>query len=108
MSQPPDAHDEVKSIGKRIADSIWPTCHEVARLTSQGRDRELPRGTRIRLSIHRFFCKWCARYARQLDLLHQASQELPDHLDQTEGQSLKPDLKSRFKSALREQVKREP
>lgn len=107
MPENTDAPERPISFAKRVANAIWPTCHEVTRLTSQGRDRELSRGTRIRLGIHRFFCKWCARYAQQLDFLHEASQELPDHLDQTEGEKLKPDSKSRLKTALREQAKRE-
>lgn len=90
-----------------LTDWVWritPNCREVARLTSEGRDHALPLGVRTRLGLHRLFCKWCARYAKQLELLHEATHLLPEHLDQADGRMLNTDTKARFKRALREQM----
>lgn len=82
--------------------SLSPTCKEVARLTSEGRDRPLPLGTRLRLGLHRSFCQWCARYAKQLDLVHEASHLLPEHVDQLGAPTLQSDAKARMKRAIQE------
>ena len=101
MSQTPD-HDETPNwLAGTLANLVWrvtPNCREVARLTSEGRDHALPLGTRTRLGLHRVFCKWCARYSAQLDLLHEATHRLPEHLDKT----LPTDAKARMKQAMRE------
>lgn len=81
--------------------SLTPACKEVARLTSEGRDRPLPPGMRLRLGLHRCFCQWCARYARQLDLVHEASQHFAEHTDHLAGPQLDRDAKARMKRALR-------
>jgi hypothetical protein len=56
---------------------------------------------RLHLRLHRCFCKWCARYAKQLDLLHEASQFFPENLDQISGPALDSDSKARMKRSLR-------
>jgi hypothetical protein len=87
----------------KLANLVWritPHCREVARLTSEELDRPLPLGTQLRLNLHRRFCKWCARYAEQLQLLHQASHRLAVDPDQT-GPALDRDAKARIKRALR-------
>lgn len=84
----------------RLADAVWritPDCREVARLTSEGRDRPLPLGTRLRLGLHRSFCQWCARYLEQLDLIHEASRQLPAQHDG----ALPDDARARLKERLR-------
>jgi hypothetical protein len=78
-----------------------------ALLTSEGRDRLLPLGTRLRLCLHRRFCKWCARYARQLDFLDKANHLFAAHLDQITGPSLDTDAKSRMKRTLQTAATRE-
>jgi hypothetical protein len=77
-----------------------PNCHEVVRLTSDERERDLPVITRWRIALHRTFCPWCARYARQLDLLHRALAEAfrPDRGQPKEV--LPPEAKARWKAAL--------
>jgi hypothetical protein len=85
--------------------SITPDCREVTRLSSEGRDRLLPLGARLRLDLHRRFCKWCARYARQLDFLHRASHLFEAHMDQLNGPSLSTDAKSRMKRTLQTAVR---
>jgi hypothetical protein len=79
---------------------MTPNCREVTRLTSQERDRVLPLGTQLKLALHRRFCRWCARYAKQLQFLHQASHLLPENSDRTEGPLLERDAKRRMKKAL--------
>ena len=94
----------------KLLNLVWkitPDCREVARLTSEGHDRPLPLGARLRLGLHRRFCQWCARYARQLDFLHQANHLFAEHLDQLSGPSLSTDAKSRMKRTLKTMAPRE-
>lgn len=86
-----------------LANLVWkitPHCRDIARLTSEELDRSLSLGTRLRLKLHRRFCKWCDRYTEQVKLLHQTSHRLAEHLDQTEP-ALDNDTKARIKRALR-------
>lgn len=102
MPHPPDTHHEPRGIRSALADLIWlitPDCHEVVRLTSEGRDRKLPPVLRFRLHLHRMFCKFCARYLRQIDFLGKAISQLPKHLEQ--GGGLSPAAQERLKQALR-------
>ena len=87
----------------KLVNLVWritPDCREVTRLTSAWRDRLLPLGTPLRLGLHRRFCKWCARYARQLDFLHKANHLFAAHVDQLSGPSLNNDAKLRMKRTL--------
>jgi hypothetical protein len=98
-----DDHEPPNWITAKLANLVWrmtPDCREVTRLTSEGRDRPLPLGTRLRLGLHRCFCKWCARYAKQLDLLHEANLLFAEHVDQIGGPTLDSDAKARIKLAL--------
>ena len=52
------------------------TCKEATHLLSEGHDRQLGLGERIRLRIHLAFCAGCTRYQRQLRLIRQACSEL--------------------------------
>jgi len=79
---------------------LTPACREVARLTSEGRDHPLPTGMRMRLGLHRRFCTHCARYAEQLDLLHEATHRFPEHAEPIGGPTLNHDAKARMKRAL--------
>ena len=103
MSFSPDDHDPSNWITAKLANLVWrmtPDCREVTRLTSEGRDRSLALGTRLRLGLHRCFCKWCARYAKQLDLLHEANQLFAKNADQIDGPGLDSGAKARMKRAL--------
>ena len=98
-----DHHERPNWITAKFANLVWkitPRCPEVARLTSEERDRPLSLGARTRLGLHRRYCAWCACYAQQLDLLHEASHAFPEHVDQLSGPSLDPAAKSRMKRAL--------
>jgi hypothetical protein len=102
---PPSPHDEKPPhwLKAKVANLVWqltPTCREVARLTSEEREHPRPLPTRLRLRVHRHFCTWCARYAKQLDLMHDASQFFPEHLDEIGGPALDSDARERMKRTL--------
>jgi hypothetical protein len=108
MSHSPDDPTSPHWLKTKVSGWFWsltPTCREVARFTSEGRDRPLPIGTRLRLGLHRSFCQWCARYARQLDLVHEASELFPEHSDHLDEPSLDGGAKERMKRALQQQQK---
>jgi hypothetical protein len=81
---------------------LTPDCREVARLSSEEREHSLPFAIRTRLGVHRLFCRYCARYATQLDLIRDASHAIPEHLDDLKGPGLKTDARARLKRALQE------
>lgn len=103
VAQSPHDHAPPHWLKTKVSGWFWsltPACKEVARLTSGGRDHSLPLGMRVRLALHRAFCKWCARYASQLDLVHEASHHFSDHTDQIDAPNLTSDAKARMKRAL--------
>ncbi len=103
---PPD-HEPPSWLKSKVSGWFWsltPTCQEVARLTSEEREHPLPWSMRLRLGLHRSFCQWCARYAKQLDLLHEASHLFPEHLDEIDGPGLQGDAKARMRRALQQQA----
>ncbi|MEZ0258725.1 MAG: hypothetical protein ACAI37_25825 [Chthoniobacter sp.] len=110
MSSAPADHESPDWLKVGLGSLVWritPDCREVTRLTSEERDHALPFGTRTRLYLHRVFCEYCARYAQQLEFLHQASQRLPEYLERNSTPDLSADAKSRLKRALQEQAPRE-
>lgn len=106
MAEAPHDQPQRNWFGTKISGWFWsltPTCKEVARLTSEERERPLPLGTRLRLGLHRSFCQWCARYAKQLDFLHEANAHFSEHADEAGGPSLDSDARARMKRALQDQ-----
>jgi len=96
-------HEMPNWVTAKISNLVWrmtPDCRDITRLTSEGRDRRLPLGTRLRLGLHRRFCRWCARYASQLDLLHEANHLFAEHAGKIGGPTLDSDAKARIKRAL--------
>jgi hypothetical protein len=107
MSSAPADHKSPHWLKARIGSLVWritPDCREVTRLTSEERDHALPFDTRTRLGLHRMFCKYCARYAEQLELLHQASQRLLERQEEDAEPALRAEAKARLKRALREKA----
>jgi hypothetical protein len=51
-------------------------CSEVSRLVSQGLDRRLGAGERLRLRLHLAICEGCANFKRQMDFLRHAVRKL--------------------------------
>jgi hypothetical protein len=62
------------------------SCVEAARMISAAREAPLPRMTRIGLSLHLIACRHCARYRRQLGLLHSWLREYPGRAEQEHEQ----------------------
>ena len=52
------------------------TCKEVSHLVSQGLDRELGWGERMRVRIHLAICDGCTNFRKQMDFLRRAMREL--------------------------------
>lgn len=86
--------------------SLTPACKDVARLTSESHEKRHPLGLRLRLTLHRTFCKWCARYARQLELVNEATHLFPENLEHIPGPNLNTDKAARMKRALRDAAER--
>ena len=51
---------------------IFPTCKEVSHLVTQGLDRRLGFGERLRLRVHLAICDGCTNFKRQMDFLRAA------------------------------------
>ena len=52
------------------------SCNEVTRLVSQGLDRRLGFGERLRLRVHLAICDGCSNFRKQMDFLRRAVQRL--------------------------------
>jgi hypothetical protein len=52
------------------------SCKEVTRLVSQGLDRRLGFGERLRLRVHLLICDGCSNFTRQMAFLRRAVQRL--------------------------------
>jgi hypothetical protein len=55
------------------------SCREVTRLVSQGLDRRLGFGKRVRLRVHFAICEGCGHFNRQMDFMRRAMQRLALH-----------------------------
>ena len=68
------------------------SCEETTQLVSDGLDRELTTGERLRLRFHLLFCKHCANVERQFSLIRtfmtrlgeRAGEDLDRHATQSE------------------------
>lgn len=63
-----------------IVKETWLTipCRAAHRLISEGMDRRLDTGERLRLRLHLSMCSTCTRIERQMDFLRQAIRRLGD------------------------------
>jgi hypothetical protein len=52
------------------------SCKEVSRMVSQGLDRELGFGERVRLRVHLAICNGCTNFRKQMDFLRRAVERL--------------------------------
>lgn len=57
---------------------IFPSCQEVAHLASQGLDRRLSFGERVRLRVHLAICEGCTNFKAQMEFLQKAMRRLAD------------------------------
>lgn len=54
------------------------SCQDASRLNSQSQDRRLTRRERLGLSLHLLICKGCREFARRLQTMRKACQQLED------------------------------
>ena len=83
---------------------ITPSCRDMTRLLSEGMDRPLPLGIRIKMRLHFLIFKWCERYKNQLLFLRQALRRDQDGLESevaVSSRSLSPEAKDRLKQVIR-------
>ncbi|GAB4176681.1 MAG: hypothetical protein OHK0026_15890 [Rhodocyclaceae bacterium] len=48
-------------------------CRQISRLVSEGLDRELSWGERLRIRLHLMMCRGCTNFARQAEILRRMS-----------------------------------
>lgn len=53
-------------------------CKEASRLVSQGLDRQLGIGERLRLRVHLAICDGCSNFSKQMAFLRKAMKRLGD------------------------------
>ena len=102
MRNSSDDHVPPNWLKARVSNWFWsltPTCKEVVRLTSEGRDHPLPLRTRIAMRIHYLICVWCERYRDQLGLLRKAMKSCPEK--GTERGGLSSEARTRLKIAAK-------
>ncbi|MCI0707276.1 MAG: zf-HC2 domain-containing protein [Ignavibacteriae bacterium] len=61
-------------MNKAIKNFVWlmlPPCKEVTELISLNRDRGISFAERLKVRAHILFCKFCARYLRQMQSLEE-------------------------------------
>lgn len=57
------------------------TCKQIARLISEGRERELPLTRRLMIRVHLAMCIFCRRLQSQLEFIHGLSQAVAEGVD---------------------------
>jgi len=78
------------------------SCKKAAKLVSAAIDHELTLYEKIRLRLHLLMCRFCRRYADQIDLLHQVSRSIGDSPLNTSAAGLSPEAKERIKKNVSE------
>ena len=51
-----------------------PTCKDITQLVSESHDRPMSWSERFKMRLHLAICRYCSRFQRQLDVLHEAIQ----------------------------------
>jgi hypothetical protein len=80
-------------------------CKEAMRLLSQGQDRPLSLGARMKLRCHYLICVYCERYGRQLQFMRRAAPELGEKPPQLAGALMPEAMKQQLKQRLRRESK---
>ena len=76
-------------------------CKDVTELISRSMDEELPLKTRIGIRLHLIVCYLCARYKKQVNIIHKALSNLDDTEHSQEMITPLPgDAATRIKEAL--------
>ena len=58
------------------------SCREATQILLQGEDRSLPLAERLSLRLHQRTCSNCRRFARQVELMRQASARWRKHTEE--------------------------
>lgn len=58
------------------------SCREATQILLQGEDRSLPLAERLSLRLHQRTCSNCRRFARQVELMRQASARWRKHSEE--------------------------
>lgn len=80
------------------------SCNEVSRLVSEALDRDLSLWQKLQLWMHLMMCGMCARFRKQILLLHAAAKcywGAVENLDLGAREALSLEAKERIKQTLR-------
>lgn len=80
------------------------SCKDATKLLSEAMDRTLPLGKRIGVRLHLVFCKWCARYERQLLLIRETVRRLAATME-APGEPSRETLSVEARERIRESMK---
>jgi hypothetical protein len=58
------------------------TCREASQITLQAEDRSVPLAERLSVRLHQRICGNCRRFARQVELMRQASARWRKYTDE--------------------------
>lgn len=75
------------------------SCKDATKLLSESMDRKLPLGKRIGVRLHLIFCKWCARYERQLLLIRETVGRLAATME-APGETLSEEARQRIRESI--------
>ena len=92
----------VKSNFVEIVVRLTPHCHDVTRLLSESKDRQLPMRTRLLIRLHFSICVWCRRYGRHLGSLGKFTAAFPNQGCEHGEARLSPEARQRLSEALQE------
>ncbi len=79
------------------------SCKDVTKLLSESMDRSLPPGKRIGVRLHLLFCRFCARYERQLLLIRETARRLAATVE-APGESCGETLSEAARERIRESI----
>ncbi|MFM2346485.1 MAG: hypothetical protein RL654_1238 [Pseudomonadota bacterium] len=65
---------------------LLPDCKETTRLVLEGEDRQLGLLERARVRLHWRMCTGCARFGRQVELMHEAMGSWRRHAEPPENE----------------------
>jgi hypothetical protein len=86
---------------KAACRALSPNCREAIRAQSEQLDGPLSPVRRVGLWLHLLLCRWCRRYGRHIQLLHQATHEHQDALTKGTPETLSDPARERIKQRLR-------
>lgn len=83
-------------------------CKHASRLVSQSMERPLSLRERLGLRLHLLLCRACARFSRQLALMHQAVEQWRRRLETDTQLTLSADARRRIAASIESQVRQHP